>query len=52
MDLKGEDIVYDYQIRTINLDLMPVAGINTNLNLSGNLKGKGFSPELLRWQSS
>jgi len=47
MDLKGEDIVYDYRIRTINLDLMPVAGINTNLNLIGSLKGKGFSPETL-----
>ncbi len=47
MDLTGEEIVYDYQIRTINLNLMPVAGIRTDLNLNGSLKGIGFSPELL-----
>ena len=47
MDLTGEEIVYDYQIKTINLNLMPIAGINTNLNLNGSLKGTGFSPETL-----
>ena len=47
MDLRGEDIIYDYQIKTADLDLMPVAGINTNLNLKGSLQGKGFSPENL-----
>jgi hypothetical protein len=47
MDLSGEEILYDYQIKTNNLNLMPVAGINTKLNLVGNLKGKGFSPENL-----
>ncbi|MCW9065367.1 MAG: hypothetical protein OQJ78_03650 [Ignavibacteriaceae bacterium] len=47
MDLSGEEILYDYQIKTNNLDLMPVAGINTKLNLVGNLRGKGFSPENL-----
>ncbi len=47
MDLTGEEILYDYQINTDNLDLMPVAGISTNLNLVGSLKGKGFSPENL-----
>lgn len=48
MDLTGEDIVYDYQIRTNNLDLMPIAGINTNLNLNGSLKGRDFSPATLK----
>ena len=47
MDLTGEEIAYDYQIKTNKLDLSPVAGINTNLNLFGSLKGKGFSPETL-----
>ena len=47
MDLTGEEILYDYQIKTSNLNLMPVAGINTNLNLVASLKGKGFSPENL-----
>ncbi|MCL4280599.1 MAG: hypothetical protein KJZ60_13115, partial [Ignavibacteriaceae bacterium] len=47
MNLTGEEIEYDYQIKTTDLNLMPVAGINTSLNLVGNLKGKGFSPENL-----
>jgi len=47
MDLTGEEILYDYQIRTDKLNLMPVSGINTSLNLIGSLKGKGFSPETL-----
>jgi hypothetical protein len=47
MNLTGDEILYDYQITTGNLNLMPVAGINSNLNLTGNLKGKGFSPETL-----
>ncbi len=47
MDLTGDEILYDYQITTNDLNLMPVAGINTNLNLVGILKGRGFSPENL-----
>lgn len=47
MDLRGEEILYDYQIRTNKLNLMPIAGINSSLNLNGSLKGKGFSPESL-----
>ena len=47
MNLTGEEIIYDYQIRTANLNLMPVAGIKTNLNLRGSVQGKGFSPENL-----
>ncbi|MCK7523730.1 MAG: hypothetical protein MZV64_41945 [Ignavibacteriales bacterium] len=42
MDLTGEEIVYDYQIKTTNLNLMPIAGINTNLNLNGSLKRHRF----------
>ncbi len=47
MDLTGEEIVYDYQISTTNLSLMPIVGLNTNLNLNGSLKGIGFSAESL-----
>jgi len=47
MDLRGDEIIYDYRIKTSNLDLKPVAGIHTRLNLKGDLKGKGFSPENL-----
>jgi hypothetical protein len=47
MDLSGEEIVYDYQIKTNNLNLMPIAGLNSSLNLNGSIKGKGFSPETL-----
>lgn len=47
MDLTGEEIVYDYKVKTKNLNLMPVAGLNTNLNMIASLNGKGFSPENL-----
>lgn len=45
MDLTGDEIIYDYQVKTKNLNLMPVAGLNTNLNMTASLNGKGFSPE-------
>ena len=47
MDLTGEEIVYDYKVKTKNLNLMPVAGLNTNLNMIASLNGKGFSPKNL-----
>jgi hypothetical protein len=47
MDLTGEEILYDYNIKTKNLNLAPIAGIKTNLNLICALKGKGFSPQNL-----
>lgn len=47
MDLTGDEIIYDYQVKTKNLNLMPVAGLNTNLNMTASLNGKGFSPENL-----
>ena len=47
MNLTGEEIEYDLRIKTTNLNLAPIAGLKTNLNLVGTLKGKGFSPEKL-----
>jgi hypothetical protein len=47
MDLTGEEILYDFNIKTKNLNLEPIAGIKTNLNLICALKGKGFSPQNL-----
>jgi len=48
MDLSGEEIVYDFKVETSNLDLNPVAGVNTNLNVTGDLAGMGFSPRTLQ----
>ena len=45
MDLTGDQILYDYKLKTKNLNIEPIAGIKTNLNLNCSLKGKGFSPE-------
>ena len=47
MDLTGEEISYDYKIKTRDLNIEPIAGINTKLNLNCSAKGKGFSPENL-----
>jgi len=47
MDLTGDEILYDYNIKTKNFNLAPIAGIKTNLNLNCALKGKGFSPQNL-----
>ena len=47
MDLSGKEILYDFRIKSDNLNLESIAGIKTKLNLNGNLKGKGFSPEKL-----
>jgi len=47
MDLRGEEIIYEYKIKTNKLNLMPVSGINTNLNMFASVIGKGFSPENL-----
>ena len=47
MDLTGDQILYDYNLKTKNLNIQPIAGIKTNLNLNCSLKGKGFSPENL-----
>ena len=47
MDLTGEEISYDYKIKTRNLNIEPIASISTKLNLNLSAKGKGFSPENL-----
>lgn len=47
MDLRGKEIFYDGKIRTKNLDLFPIVGIQTKLNSSGDLVGRGFSPSTL-----
>jgi hypothetical protein len=48
MDLSGEEIIYNFKVETNNLDLNPVAGVKSNLNLTGDLSGKGFSPKTLQ----
>jgi len=48
MDLRGEDILYDGKIWTNNLNLFPIIGMQTRLNLSGNFTGNGFSPSTLK----
>ncbi len=47
MDLSGEEIIYDFTLDTKNLNLKPIAGVDTDLNLIGSLTGKGFSPQSL-----
>lgn len=47
MDLSGDDIIYDGQMETSNLNLQPFTGFATNLNCSGTVSGKGFSPSTL-----
>ncbi len=47
MDLTGEQISYDGRIKTTKLNLAPIAGIQTNLNSTGDFKGAGFSPSTL-----
>ena len=38
---------YDVRFRTVNFDISPFAGINTNLNSRGRIKGEGTSPQNL-----
>jgi len=45
MDIYPELIDYEYEISTDNLDLSSILGINSKLNTSGKLIGKGFDPE-------
>ncbi|RJR07198.1 hypothetical protein C4588_07030 [Candidatus Parcubacteria bacterium] len=47
MDLSKDEIIYDGQIETFSLNLQPFTGFATNLNSSGELSGKGFSPASL-----
>ncbi|MBU1114117.1 MAG: AsmA family protein, partial [Bacteroidetes bacterium] len=45
MDITKEQIEYDYNVKTRNLDLTTTLGIDTKLNSEGHLKGNGFDPE-------
>ncbi len=44
LNLSKPVMQYDINFRTINLNIIPFAGINTNLNSFGRIKGKGTSP--------
>jgi hypothetical protein len=47
LNLEIEPLTYDINIRTQNLDLAPVAGVNTDLTSSGSVKGQGVKPDSL-----
>ncbi|MCK9280823.1 MAG: hypothetical protein M0P71_09390 [Melioribacteraceae bacterium] len=47
MNLKTKLMEYDITGETTNLNLMPVIGLNTDLNSSISIKGKGTSPQNL-----
>ena len=44
LNLTNPLMEYDVNFRTINFNISPFAGINTNLNSHGKIKGKGVSP--------
>jgi hypothetical protein len=48
LDLEEEDLLYDINFSTINLDLQPVAGIPSRLNVEGGIKGSGTDPERMQ----
>ena len=48
LDLTQEEMVYDINLNTINLDLQPVIGLSTNLTGALHLKGVGTSPDKMR----
>lgn len=45
LNLSDPLMQYDVNFRTSNFDISPFAGINTNLNSQGIVKGKGVSPK-------
>ena len=47
LNLAGDDMVYDISFKTNGLDIQPAAGIYTNLNSAGTIKGKGTDPKTL-----
>jgi len=47
LDLRKDDMQYDVEFTSKNLDLSPLTGIVTNLNSKGFLKGSGVSPDRL-----
>jgi len=42
MDLQKEQIEYDYQFTTTDIDLFDLIGYKTKINLNGSFKGTGF----------
>jgi hypothetical protein len=44
LDFRKEDIAYDLAFRTYNLDIAPFAGVSSDLNSSGKIKGIGTEP--------
>lgn len=47
LDLRKDDMQYDVEFTSKNLDLSPLTGIATNLNSKGIIKGSGISPDRL-----
>ena len=47
LNIKNPLLKYDVKFSTINFDISPFAGINTNLNSRGIIRGVGTSPENL-----
>ena len=47
LDLRKEDMQYDFEFTSQNLDLSPLTGIVTNLNSKGTIKGSGVSLDRL-----
>jgi hypothetical protein len=41
LDLRKDDMVYDLFFKTYNFDIAPFAGISSNLNSTGHIKGSG-----------
>jgi len=47
MDLSRDTTAYNINLLTTKLNLQPLINMNTNLNCSGVIKGKGFDPQTL-----
>ena len=45
LNLQNELIQYDLNLKTSKVDLEPLAGINSSLNISADIKGMGTTPE-------
>lgn len=45
LNLSNQLMQYNINFRTINFNILPFAGVNTNLNSHGKIKGIGVSPE-------
>ena len=45
LNVAGALFQYDVRFRTVNFDISPFTGINTNLNSRGRIKGEGTAPQ-------